>query len=290
VTAQHDAPRESQLAEQAGTRTAYDGIYVCDTEGVWRYAATGDPVPGAITLPDGRLFAPELLPGELVDSAGAARLLGYAGGARTISRLLASRRQARTVHPIPPPVADHSGPVWPAPPLRHWRGTQPVRSSDSRTGWRYPTPADDAAAASTDDEQLFGQVAAEVDLPDDASDQQVRAHIREDPEVDGDDERFAAVYEWLRRQGARPKAALVYAYIDAEEELRTGRPRSAAVAVTRTPSRLAVFAAPPCRPPRSVKRPRCDGERRPLFEGPDAPADDEHTPARDSRTGGHPPG
>lgn len=231
-------------------RTAYNGNYACGDDGIWRRVPTDDPVPGAVVLPDGRFLARELLPGELLDTAGAARVAGLQDPG-SISRALATRDDPATVHPIPPPV-DYLGhsPVWAAWAIRHWRATRPVRGEGTSGGWIRPPDA----AAEPADHEPFEQVLRRINLPDDATGEQVRAWVTneqirlqlepvirlqlepawhadkrsEDPYgmqwVTGSASPFWAVYSQLCRQGCTPKGALAHAFMDLQTRVRSGRP------------------------------------------------------------------
>jgi hypothetical protein len=215
-------------------RTAYNGNYACGEDRIWRRVPTGDPVPGVELLADGRFTAPELLPGELLDTAGAARAAGLQDP-RSISRALAIRDRPTTVHPIPPPVMYFGHcPVWAAWAIRHWRATRPQRAAGRPGGWARPTPITEEATMD-DRQSFFNKVKDELDdLAHDATDEQVRARERPlqgagTPGAQYGDGQFWGVYERMRGQGCTPKAALIHAYMDLQTRVQSGRPLYPAV-------------------------------------------------------------
>lgn len=100
----------------------YGNGHYARVAGVWRYASTGEPVPGAQDLPIGPrivMSAPELHPDALLDTAAAASYWGCTRG---------SWRQFVVRGSAPQPVVHIGGsPCWTREVIDHWRAAHPVK-------------------------------------------------------------------------------------------------------------------------------------------------------------------
>lgn len=74
-------PEDQTVAKRL---SAYGGTYERDEQGVWRYAHSGEPVPGATDLREGRrivgIHAPELAPMLLASVKDVMAHYGWSGG------------------------------------------------------------------------------------------------------------------------------------------------------------------------------------------------------------------
>jgi hypothetical protein len=96
--------------------TAGRGAYWRDDTGRWRYTCSGEAVPGAVDVPDGKggicMMAPELAPELLLGTPDVAKRFGVSVG-------YVSAELTRGRMPTPPVKVSHC-PAWTAPIADWW--------------------------------------------------------------------------------------------------------------------------------------------------------------------------
>jgi hypothetical protein len=122
-------PGPTTSGRRGKVKQAFSGTYYRGPDKIWRYAATGEPVPGAGEDRLG-MYAPELTAERLLDSVGLSEFIGVA--LSSVRTYLARPDK----HDPPPPLLriPPNIPVWSRPVIAHWRAGQRRARTDPELG------------------------------------------------------------------------------------------------------------------------------------------------------------